>query len=502
MPRSFMVNSCFMVAVLAGCSQYSRYERPALFYPQSEASKKILSARRAKTVQIIGPTETIVPGASNTYKIKIIDSNCNMDKGEKPEVILYPDGIATIPQYMVDNALELAISIDDAADINVIEIAVKGCGSDSFVRESFKVRAKDEQAPGDGVEITGATLGIARNKGDYNVFVGDSDSCPTGMETLISVYPPNAEKAAAARASRRQGRWTPIIIDSNNLKEVKEVTIRAQSCEALDMTEEAAFESGLFRIRSIPVADSTYDTVSTKFNVWSQDDVADEFGVEFANMFIAADVVFVNRNDKSLLVYGTTVTAKIRFLTAREDVESIYGEELLDDPNAAFEIEVPGSEGEILADRLNFKEGYRPMSFSDVLAIFTYQKKSDPRQRSVDTLKSLGEVLTGATVFGVAEDFVKGVAFFTGIVNPELEKLLLWDVLLHAKNLESRSLKDVEEVPPHAELRRVVFFPRRAIYGILPDMPVYIAEIRPDDVSAQVTVINKEATLETGTAAQ
>jgi hypothetical protein len=107
----------------------------------------------------------------------------------------------------------------------------------------------------------------------------------------------------------------------------------------------------------------------------------------------------------------------------------------------------------------------------------------------------VGEVAAGAAVFISGVDYSKGVALFTGVLIPELEKQLLWDVLLHLKNLEQRSLKEVEEIAERGQVRRVVFFPRRALPNFLPPFPMYVAEIRPDDVPVKAVLIEKQATI-------
>lgn len=66
--------------------------------------------------------------------------------------------------------------------------------------------------------------------------------------------------------------------------------------------------------------------------------------------------------------------------------------------------------------------------------------------------------------------------------------------------LEARSLKEVEEIPARGELRRVVFFPRRALTNFLPAFPMYIAEITLDDVPVKAVLVEKRATITSGTA--
>jgi hypothetical protein len=354
---------------------------------------------------------------------------------------------------------------------------------------STPAAAAAAQVSADRPEISGPSFGLLSKTGSY--FISVNDVCASGTAPIIDVIPSDAVKSKTVP----NGRITRVEIDSTKLGNAKGVVVSVRSCRALGMSDEKARDGGLLRTVSFPITAEQFLEISSQLVVWSQQDTANEFGIEFANTFYAADAVFVNRNAKPLLVYGSSLTARIRFLPAKDDVAKVYSAQVLSQPDLLFKQTAAGPP---LSDQINFKEDYRPMSFSDVLAIFTYQQRSDPRQRFVELLKSAGEVLTGAAIFTSARNYVKGVAFFTGIVNPEIEKQLLWDLLLHVKNLEARSLKEVEEVPPHGQLRKVVFFPRRPIYGVLPQIPVYIAEIRPDPASVSSTVIDKQATITTG----
>ncbi|MFO1458213.1 MAG: hypothetical protein U1G08_02320 [Verrucomicrobiota bacterium] len=87
----------------------------------------------------------------------------------------------------------------------------------------------------------------------------------------------------------------------------------------------------------------------------------------------------------------------------------------------------------------------------------------------------------------------------TGIIIPELQKNLLWDILLHAKNLEARSLKEIEEIPAAGSIHRVVFFPKRGIPGVIDNKLVYISSFQnraPVVVSG--SLIKKEQSVSTG----
>jgi hypothetical protein len=73
-------------------------------------------------------------------------------------------------------------------------------------------------------------------------------------------------------------------------------------------------------------------------------------------------------------------------------------------------------------------------------------------------------------------------------------------VLLHSKNLESRSLKEVEEIAGNASIHKVVFFPKRGVPGILDGCPVYISSFKPYmPIVISGSFINKVAPASSGT---
>lgn len=330
------------------------------------------------------------------------------------------------------------------------------------------------------VDLIGPTRGISR-KDTYEILVGDD--CDVG-QPLVVLSPSGSEKSR-----KREGRWTTISIDGAKIAEgVRGLEVMASSCT-----------SGREPRREVYPVGVEFDRLTTSFNMWSSEDTAEEFGRIFASTFYACDVVFENRNASPVLVYGGSLAVGVRFLAAKQDVVDQYGEVVVQNPKVLFDTATaitnvgPSENAKKLSEVLNFQEKYRPLAFSDILAIFQYQQESDPRKRFIELLKSTGEILTGVSVFVSAVDWSKGVGFFTGIVTPELEKQLLWDVVLHLKSLQERSLKEVEEIAPNSQVRRVVFFPRRPIIGISPNFPLYIVEIRPEEVGVSAALIEKQA---------
>jgi hypothetical protein len=316
-----------------------------------------------------------------------------------------------------------------------------------------------------------------------------SDECPSGQLPVLQADPA-AVIVTKFAAEPNSTRWFKATFDVSKAPGyVGPVEFTIISCAAANLSAREATDKGLLRTARVGVG---YKRVYTNFNVWAMDDVRNEFGAQFSDTFIVADVVFQNPNDEPILVYGSSLFANVRFLASVQDVRKTLGENAISNPSSLINYEWGGVP---LPDALDFVATYRPMAYSDILAIFSYQQESDPRQRAISTLKSIGEVASASAVFLTGSDYGSGVALFTGVLIPELEKQLLWDVLKHLKNLESRSLKEVEEVAGQGELRRVVFFPRRAIPHFLPPFPMYIAEITLDDLPVKTVLLNKKSTI-------
>lgn len=225
-----------------------------------------------------------------------------------------------------------------------------------------------------------------------------------------------------------------------------------------------------------------------ELNVMPPELAADLFGEYFARAFYVCDIYFRNKSLDGLLLYGASLNAQVGYLMAEKDVTEILGEKFVKHPEA---YNIPMKDGTPLFDMISWQAPRRPMSFSDVLGIFDYRRLSDPKQQSVEWLKFVGVLATGAGMFVENPDFGEGAAYFTGIFVPEFEKRLLWDVLLHLKYLEARSLKEVEELAPGGMIHRIVFFPRLPIMGINPTHPVYISEIKGYTATADGIAIAK-----------
>lgn len=193
--------------------------------------------------------------------------------------------------------------------------------------------------------------------------------------------------------------------------------------------------------------------------IMTDEDAREEFGVHFAKYFYIAEVIVENRSNAPFLAYGASMNVNVAYYVSEDDWKKKNVRRLME---KRFNNEY------ILSSR-------RPAVYSDILAIFEFERRSNWKQQTVDHLRSAGEIAAAATVFVGGPTYPKAVAFATGVVTTEIEKRLLWDILLHSKNLEARSFKELEEVPARSSIHRLVFFPKRGIPGVLDGHLVYIS---------------------------
>jgi hypothetical protein len=210
--------------------------------------------------------------------------------------------------------------------------------------------------------------------------------------------------------------------------------------------------------------------IAAQIQIAADADVDEEFGSTFKRCFYVGEIVIENKDiHDSLLVKSGSIMVDINYFVADSQWNTNISSRIKA-MNIGFGIPME------VATNLEYIVGRRrPSTYSDILAIFEYQRKANWRQRFIDALKSAGEIAAAATIFVGGPTYPKAVAFATGVITPEIEKNLLWDVLLHAKNLESRSLKEVEEIEPGGAVHRLVFFPKRGVPGLLPNNLVYIS---------------------------
>lgn len=235
---------------------------------------------------------------------------------------------------------------------------------------------------------------------------------------------------------------------------------------------------------------TTTSEVSAYLQIASDDDVSNEFGRTFMQCFFVGELVIENSStNSSALVYSSSLQTHINYFMREVD--------WLKEPAKAkiaivSAIENFGGDTN-LTEQLEFIPSQRrPSTYSDILAIFEYQRKGNLRQRVFDAFKSAAEVAAGASIFVGGSAYPKAIALTTGVITPELEKNLLWDVVLHAKNLEARSMKEIEEVPAASSIHRVVFFPKRGIPGVIPNYLVYINSFKAKTpVVVKGSLVNK-----------
>ena len=144
---------------------------------------------------------------------------------------------------------------------------------------------------------------------------------------------------------------------------------------------------------------SSTNFVSAYIQIMADDDAAQEFGKDFSESFFVGEVAIENRNTtNSFLAYSSTLQVNIKYYISEKDWAAV-------------------------SKNGNVPEGYipsvrRPATYSDVLAIFDFQQKSNRRQQIYDYIQSAGAIAAGATMFIGGPVYPKAVSFATGIVTP------------------------------------------------------------------------------------
>ena len=346
------------------------------------------------------------------------------------------------------------------------------------------------------------------NNGTYNIFIYDKS--PGTNQTMIWTYPNEV-----GTVTSKDKNPATLTIDRAKLEGLPSIEVWVKSRAAEGLSPAQAVQKNLcirrsFAVTNAPPANGegkptknnnanspdSNNQPTIGFQVQAYLDTVQEFGQTFADCFYACEVGLSNPNPtNSLLLYSSSLRVRVRYMLSESDAKKLFGAAAMEHPEL---LPLLKDEKGQLQQYLDFKEWRRPMSYPDILAIFEFQKGGNQRQKIVEYTKSAGELAT-ALIFLGGPAYAKGVAVFTGVFTKELEKQLLWDIALHSKNLESRSLQHIEEVTPAAPLHKLVFFPRRPIYGIIPKAPVYISELQTAEtaVSADVTYVQKNAPVKT-----
>jgi hypothetical protein len=498
--RTNCILTMLLIATLtSACNSFPKpypgYTRPELFFPTTaRISEQLQQQSSASDIGFaVEAIDSSVARGSSSARAQVYDK---CDSGRTPNVQASPEATFVSiekqgPGYLIKLNPAAVPASSASIDVTVQSCQANGLAPADIEKKGYQQTVRIAISPSGSALNVIAPAVMTRSDKDYDVRI--FDNCAAGSTPAFSTYPPQV----STTLQRDPGtQWFSTRINASTLQPnantpyVGDIRLMIRSCAAGNLSEGEARSAGLLKDVTIRVG---YQTLRTTFNVWAPEDAAQEFGQAFSQAFIATDVVFENPNSQSVIVYGSSLSARLRFLASVDDVKKVFGKDITAHPSRLEHLKW----GNIPANNaLDFREFYRPLAFTDILAILTYQQQSDPRQQTIDWLKSTGELLAGGAIFLTARDYLKGVGLFTGILVPELEKRLLWDMVLHVKNLQDRGLKEVEEIPEHGQLRRVVFFPRRALPEFVPPFPMYIAEIRPDEAPVTAVLVTKQAAVQ------
>jgi hypothetical protein len=498
------------VFFLAGCStqSYRAYKQPELFHPRTAIAKSLLKQTFQGQVSIMGPSEDLIPGDEGDYDISLYDNSPGQGN---PIITILPSNVGALKRS--DNGWVLTVEREKLKNLAAIEVRIQGraarlltpvqaVSQGQFAQQTFYVSdLKGENILSEDTTtfktdlLQVHTRSVNRADAQPFVLITYYGSVPAGkkLEQILAV---RTEPSDIVRSITSTNTDLYVQLERDALVD-KAFEIQVEVLDAATTSFTDKMDQGKLAFRKIEVREGTRLEVSMQ--AASKANTADSFGNTFADCFIACEVQIANPNPNSVLVYSASLEIEVRYLMAKADAVKMFGKEAIEHPEIA---DLMKDKDGRLFDYLDFTEFRRPMGYSDILAIFEFQKKSDPRQKTIDVLKSVGELAAAAGVFVSGTTYPQVVSIFTGVFTPELEKRLLWDLLLHAKNLQDRSLQGIEEIPAYSSIHKVVFFPRRPIYGVVPTVPVYIDELltwETLNIRVTGTMINKTATIESKT---
>lgn len=147
---------------------------------------------------------------------------------------------------------------------------------------------------------------------------------------------------------------------------------------------------------------------------------------------------------------------------------------------------------------------YRPLTFEMVVNTVDRRDKRSLRSRVFDALElvGLGASFSSAIRFPrPGRDLPIIADSLTNLLVPGLEKVFPSFKEQNRQNIVSQVMKPLEEVPFGSDLTRVLFVPKRAIRGIVPDHKTRISQICPFYFKVRVAVVDKrgQTTVEQGT---
>lgn len=213
--------------------------------------------------------------------------------------------------------------------------------------------------------------------------------------------------------------------------------------------------------------------VKATFQVESDDDSAEEFGRTFASCFYVGQIDIHNSSTNyTFLADSSSLWVMTSFYLTQKDWESSH----------------------VLQNNIRRRFGQEfirmprnPLTYGDILAVFAYQEKANPKQQISDYLDSMGVIASGATIFIPGSLYSESVAFAVGIVKPEIQKHLLWDLVQYHANFMARSLPEIVKVSPNSGVDGVVFFPKRPIPGYVDGHEVYISSFNSKAETALIS---------------
>lgn len=147
---------------------------------------------------------------------------------------------------------------------------------------------------------------------------------------------------------------------------------------------------------------------------------------------------------------------------------------------------------------------YRPLMFE--MVVNTVDRREGRSLRS--------KIFDGLELVGIGASFSSAIRFprpgrdlpiitdrFTNLLVPGMEKIFPSLKEQHRQNIVSQVMKPIEEVPFGSDLTRVLFIPKRAMRGVIPNHKVRISQICPYYFKIKVAVVDKtgQTTVEQGT---
>jgi hypothetical protein len=158
----------------------------------------------------------------------------------------------------------------------------------------------------------------------------------------------------------------------------------------------------------------------------------------------------------------------------------------------------------------NFFVPYRPLTFEMVANTQDRRNERSGRSRLLlimNGASSLASIVTSIAVPGPSSDLPLGLDKFRNLAIPAFEKLFPSMNEVQRQNIISMVMKPLEEIPFGSDITRVVFFPKRAMQGVIVSgdelqsdptqavkLQLRISGIAIADACAQAAVIKKTST--------